>query len=276
MRPSGLGGHSFEIAKRLGAQGHLIGFDKDTNALELARKRLSEPPAELQVDWPKVTLLHGSYAELGERVPKGTVDGVLADLGVSSMQFEDAERGFSFQAEGPLDMRMNPQAEVTADQVVNQFDEKELADLIYEFGEERRSRRIARAIVRARPIRTTAHLAQVISAAARPMNQAERRIHPATKTFQGTPNFRKPELEDLKALLKSAPQASEARGKAGGNQLSFPGRPDRERCAARRSARGHMGGADEEAGDRGGRRDRSQSAKSRSAKLQERRTSFED
>jgi 16S rRNA (cytosine1402-N4)-methyltransferase len=202
----GLGGHSFEIARRLGGQGHLIGFDKDTNALEMARKRLSEAPAELKSDWPRVTLLHSSYAELGERVPKGTADGVLADLGLSSMQLEDAERGFSFQAEGPLDMRMNPLAEVTADQVVNQFGEKELADLIYEFGEERRSRRIARAIVRARPIRTTAHLAQVISAAARPMNQAERRIHPATKTFQGIRIFVNQELEDLKALLKSAPE----------------------------------------------------------------------
>ena len=209
----GLGGHSFEIAKRLGAQGHLIGFDKDTNALEMARKRLCEAPAELKSDWPTVTLLHSSYAELGERVPKGTADGVLADLGLSSMQLEDAERGFSFQAEGPLDMRMNPLAEVTADQVVNQFGEKELADLIYEFGEERRSRRIARAIVRARPIRTTAHLAQVISAAARPMNQAERRIHPATKTFQGIRIFVNQELADLQALLKSAPQVLKPGGR---------------------------------------------------------------
>jgi 16S rRNA (cytosine1402-N4)-methyltransferase len=110
-------------------------------------------------------------------------------------------------------MRMNPLAEVTADQVVNQFGEKELADLIYEFGEERRSRRIARAIVRARPIRTTAHLAQVISAAARPMNQAERRIHPATKTFQGIRIFVNQELADLQALLKSAPQVLKPGGR---------------------------------------------------------------
>ncbi len=209
----GLGGHSFEIAKRLGAQGHLIGFDKDTNALELARKRLGEAPAELKSDWPTITLLHGSYAELGARVPKASADGVLADLGLSSMQLEDAARGFSFQAEGPLDMRMNPQAEVTADQVVNQFGEKELADLIYEFGEERRSRRIARAICRARPIRSTAHLAQVISAAARPMNQAERRIHPATRTFQAIRIFVNQELADLQALLVSAPQVLKTGGR---------------------------------------------------------------
>jgi 16S rRNA (cytosine1402-N4)-methyltransferase len=203
----GLGGHSFEIAKRLGEQGRLIGFDKDTKALELARRRLLEPPQELRGDWPSVTLVHASYAEVDTRIEQGSLNGLLADLGVSSMQFADAARGFSFQAEGPLDMRMNSQAELTADQVVNQFDERTLADLIYEFGEERRSRRIARAIVRARPIRTTAHLAQVISAAARPMNQAERRIHPATKTFQALRIFVNRELEDLGALLKAAPGA---------------------------------------------------------------------
>ena len=206
----GLGGHSFEIAKRLGAQGRLIGFDKDTNALNLARRRLLEPPEELRNDWPSVTLVHGSYAEIAQHVPAGSLDGLLADLGVSSMQFEDAERGFSFQAEGPLDMRMNPQAELTADQVVNQFDEKTLADLIYEFGEERRSRRIARAIVRARPIRTTAHLAQVVSAAARPMNP---RIHPATLTFQALRIFVNRELEDLEALLEAAPKVLRKEGR---------------------------------------------------------------
>ena len=199
----GLGGHSYEIAKRLGAQGRLIGFDKDTNALERARKRLSEPPSELKADWPGITLLHGSFADIGERVPAGSADGLLADLGISSMQLEDAARGFSFQAEGPLDMRMNPMSELTADQVVNRMSERELADVIYEFGEERRSRRIARAIVRARPIRTTAHLAQVISAAARSMKHE--RIHPATRTFQGIRIFVNRELDDLRALLSSAP-----------------------------------------------------------------------
>jgi 16S rRNA (cytosine1402-N4)-methyltransferase len=206
----GLGGHSFEIAKRLGAQGHLIGFDKDTNALERARKRLTlqmpgavEPSEAAERfstgDWPKVTLLHGSFAEIGEHVQKAQADGVLADLGVSSLQLGDAGRGFSFQAEGPLDMRMNPHGELTADQVVNRFDEKTLADAIYEFGEERRSRRIARAIVRARPIRSTAHLAQVVAAAAPTMKHE--RIHPATRTFQGIRILVNRELDDLKALL---------------------------------------------------------------------------
>jgi 16S rRNA (cytosine1402-N4)-methyltransferase len=201
----GLGGHSFEIAKRLGRQGRLIGFDKDTHAIELAQKRLSEPPAELKDDWPEIELIHASFAEIGERVARGTVQGILADVGVSSMQFDDATRGFSFQAEGPLDMRMNPESELSADQVVNQFDEKDLADLIYEFGEERRSRRIARAIVRARPVKTTAHLAQVISAAARPMKFGKG-IHPATLTFQALRIFVNRELDDLDALLKWAPK----------------------------------------------------------------------
>jgi len=197
----GLGGHSFEIAKRLGAPGHLIGLDKDPAALDAARARLV-----FEEDGPKITLMHSSFAEVGERFGSTKVDGLLADIGVSSLQLNDAARGFSFQAEGPLDMRMDPRSERTAEQVVNHLDERQLADVIYEFGEERRSRRIARAICRSRPIRSTAHLAEVISAAARPMNQAERKIHPATKTFQALRIFVNRELEDLQALLKAAPR----------------------------------------------------------------------
>jgi len=202
----GLGGHSFEIARRLGAPGHLIGFDKDPVALEKAQAKLGSAGVSPATDWPRVDLVHGSFADLANDQRPKTIDGILADLGVSSLQLGDAARGFSFQAEGPLDMRMNPQAELTADQVVNRMSERELADVIYEFGEERRSRRIARAIVRSRPIRSTAHLAEVISAAARPMNQAERRIHPATRTFQALRIFVNRELDDLRALLNAAPQ----------------------------------------------------------------------
>ena len=198
----GLAGHAWEIAKRLGAPGRLIGFDKDTAALERARERLASPPPELAADWPEIELVHASSAEVAQHMAPSSADGLLADLGVSSMQLEDAARGFSFQAEGPLDMRMNTQAGLTAEQVVNRFDERELADAIYEFGEERRSRRIARAIVRARPIRTTAQLAEVVSAAARPMNQSERRIHPATKTFQALRILVNRELDDLRDLLR--------------------------------------------------------------------------
>jgi 16S rRNA (cytosine1402-N4)-methyltransferase len=204
----GLGGHSYEIAKRLGAPGHLIGLDKDPNALERAGVRLrasglSQAESE---DWPEITLLNRSFAEIAKGHKAATIDGILADIGVSSMQLDDAARGFSFQADGPLDMRMDPHAERTAEQVVNHLDERQLADVIYEFGEERRSRRIARAICRSRPIRSTAHLADVISAAARPMNQAERKIHPATRTFQALRIFVNRELDDLKALLAAAPR----------------------------------------------------------------------
>jgi 16S rRNA (cytosine1402-N4)-methyltransferase len=195
----GLGGHSLEIAKRLGPQGHLIAFDKDTQALELARKRL----AGMEGEQPRITLLHSSFADLSRHVLPASADGLLADLGVSSLQFGDPARGFSFQAEGPLDMRMDAQAEPTADQVVNHMREGDLANVIYEFGEERRSRRIARAIVRARPIRSTAHLSTVISAALRSMNPE--RIHPATRTFQAIRIFVNRELDELKALLEAAP-----------------------------------------------------------------------
>jgi len=215
----GLGGHSFEIAKRLGARGHLIGLDKDPAALDIARERLVVGRSSLVVgqdqrsDWPLITLLHRSFADLASDQRPEAYDGILADLGMSSLQLNDPARGFSFQAEGPLDMRMNPQAERTAEQVVNQVDEVTLANLIYEFGEERRSRRIARAIVRSRPIRTTAQLADVVSAAARPMNQAERRIHPATRTFQALRIFVNDELKDLQALLVAAPQVLKPGGR---------------------------------------------------------------
>src|SRR5208283_448498 len=215
------------IAKRLGAPGHLIGLDKDPAALERAGVRLkagvgpqtpdlSESGRGLtsevrgpNLDWPLIELRQGSFASLAE-VRGLRADGLLADLGVSSLQLADAARGFSFQAEGPLDMRMDPHSERTAEQVVNHLDERELADVIYEFGEERRSRRIARAIVRSRPIQTTAQLAEVISAAARSMNRGkneyDRRIHPATRTFQALRIFVNRELDDLRALLDAAPR----------------------------------------------------------------------
>ena len=200
----GLGGHSYELARRLGPQGHLIGFDKDPVALELARKRLADLAAELGNEAPQITLIHASYSEVGTRVGAASADGLLADLGISSLQLSDAARGFSFQAEGPLDMRMDPRSERTADQVVNHLDERSLADVIYEFGEERRSRRIARAIVRARPIRSTAHLAQVVAAALPAMKHS--RINPATTTFQAIRIFVNRELEDLEELLAAAPR----------------------------------------------------------------------
>ncbi len=220
----GLGGHSLEIAKRLGAAGHLIGFDKDAAAL--ARAAVSLQPSAVsegtgtrttisdqQTDFPAVTLMHGSFAEVGERVAPASLDGLLADLGVSSLQLGDPARGFSFQAEGPLDMRMNPMSGDTAEQVVNHIDERELADVIYEFGEERRSRRIARAIVRSRPIRTTTQLVEVVAAAARSMKWKHERIHPATRTFQALRIFVNRELDDLKALMEAAPRVLKPGGR---------------------------------------------------------------
>ena len=240
----GLGGHSYEIAKRLGAPGHLIGLDKDPKALEIAGRRLRAPAGgpstadfdsgesksfarddRLAMDWPTITLLHRSFAELADHQRPATIDGLFADLGVSSLQLNDAARGFSFQAEGPLDMRMDPHSERSAEQVVNHLDERQLADVIYEFGEERRSRRIARAIVRSRPIQTTAQLADVISAAARPMNSEERRIHPATRTFQALRIFVNRELDDLKALLEAAPQILKPGGRV--VMISFHSLEDR-------------------------------------------------
>jgi 16S rRNA (cytosine1402-N4)-methyltransferase len=204
----GLGGHSFEIAKRLGAPGHLIGVDRDPAALEIAERVVGHRSlvGGQEQDWPKVELVHASFADFAYGQRPKTIDGLIADVGVSSLQLDDASRGFSFQADGPLDMRMNTQSGMTAEQVVNEVDEVTLANLIYEFGEERRSRRIARAIVRSRPISTTAQLAAVISAAARPMNQAERKIHPATRTFQALRIYVNHELNELRALLEAAPQ----------------------------------------------------------------------
>ena len=222
----GLGGHSHEIAKRLGAAGHLIGFDKDAAALERARAVLSSQFSVLSEGAGEglaaggrreagatVTLIHGSFAEVGLRVAPASLDGLLADLGVSSLQLSDPARGFSFQAEGPLDMRMNPMSGETAEQVVNHIDERELADVIYEFGEERRSRRIARAIVRSRPIRTTTQLVEVVAAAARSMKYKHERIHPATRTFQALRIFVNRELDDLKALLEAAPRVLKPGGR---------------------------------------------------------------
>ena len=223
----GAGGHSLAIARRLGRQGHLIAFDKDPDALGLARRKLESPPADLKDDWPRITLIHASFAEIAQRVEHRTADGLIADLGISSMQLADASRGFSFQAEGPLDMRMDPRNERSADQVVNHMRESDLADVIYEFGEERRSRRIARAIVRARPIRSTQHLAQVVSASAPTMKSGH--IHPATRTFQAIRIFVNHELDDVRAMITGKTAGAPLVLKSGGRMviLSFHSLEDR-------------------------------------------------
>jgi len=199
----GLAGHSSAIARRLGGKGKLICFDRDPQAMALARAKLDELKAELGDEMPEVMYEPRAFSEAAMQLKPGSLDGLLADFGVSSLQLDEAHRGFSFRHEGPLDMRMDTRSGETAEQVVNQEDENQLADLIYEFGDERRSRRIARAIVRARPIATTAELARVISAAAPSMKGDK--IHPATRTFQALRIRVNDELGEIQALLKSAP-----------------------------------------------------------------------
>jgi 16S rRNA (cytosine1402-N4)-methyltransferase len=207
----GLAGHSSEIARRLGSKGTLIGFDRDPEAMELAKARLDELRVELGSEMPTVRLIPKAFSEAASEIESGSLDGLLADFGVSSLQLDETHRGFSFRADGPLDMRMDTRTGETAEQVVNQENENELADLIYEFGEERRSRRIARAIVRARPITTTAELARVVSAAA-PAVKGDK-IHPATRTFQALRIRVNDELGEIRTLLESAPSLLKAGGR---------------------------------------------------------------
>lgn len=199
----GLAGHSSAIAKRLGAKGRLICFDRDPQAMEAAKARLEEVRAELGSEMPQVVFAPKAFSQASSLMEPASLDGLLADFGVSSLQLDEAHRGFSFRSEGPLDMRMDTRSGETAEQVVNQEDENELANLIYEFGEERRSRRIARAIVRARPITTTAELARVVSSAAPAMKGDK--IHPATRTFQALRIRVNDELGEIRTLLESAP-----------------------------------------------------------------------
>jgi len=198
----GFGGHSLAIARKLGGSGRLICFDRDEQAMELAKARLAGLAEELGSEMPTVEFVGRPFSEIAEVISPGTLDGLLADFGVSSMQLDEAHRGFSFRSDGPLDMRMDTRSGLTAEQVVNQADEEDLANLIYEFGEERRSRRIARAIVRARPLSTTAELARVISAVAPPIKGEH--LHPATKTFQALRIRVNDELGEIQTLLKSA------------------------------------------------------------------------
>ena len=196
----GLGGHALEIARHL-TTGRLIGIDRDARALEIARKRLEEYEK-------RVTLVQADFSSIDEVVNglgAGPVHGVLADLGVSSLQLDTAERGFSFRLGGPLDMRMDSDSEeaITAADIVNQTAERELADLLYQYGEERDSRRIARTIVRARPIRSTTHLATVVAGAR--TSRGRQKLHPATKTFLALRIAVNRELEALGQFLNRVP-----------------------------------------------------------------------
>ena len=193
----GAGGHAMEILKVLEqGTGKLLGIDRDRAAIALARERLSGHEEKLIVtagNFADIDALHTA-----SRLP--SADGVLADLGVSSMQLEDAARGFSFNLPGPLDMRMDTATGITAEEIVNRTAERELADLIFKLGEERHSRRMARAIVKARPIRTTTELAQVVTRAI-PSRAGLHQIHPATRTFMALRLAVNRELESLDVFL---------------------------------------------------------------------------
>ena len=200
----GLAGHAEGIVRRLGPAGRLIGLDRDPEARALAEERLNRVCAELGSRAPRVTVIGEAFSSIARHVEAASVDGLLADFGVSSMQLDEARRGFSFQADGPLDMRMDARTGPTAGQVVNEASERELANLIYEYGEERRSRTVARAIVRGRPVTTTGQLARIVASAVPPMKSG--RIHPATRTFQALRIFVNRELDEIRALFEAAPK----------------------------------------------------------------------
>jgi len=194
----GAGGHSAAIAEKL-TSGRLISVDRDAQALELARERL-------KIFGAKVMLVQAPFSRIAEVVHElgiPGVDGVLADLGVSSMQLDQGERGFSFREAAALDMRMNTADELTADEIVNQWSEKEIADLLYREADEHDSRRIAKAIVRARPVRDTAHLATTVAGARKQWGR--QRLHPATKTFLALRIAVNREEEELGQFLSRTP-----------------------------------------------------------------------
>jgi 16S rRNA (cytosine1402-N4)-methyltransferase len=192
----GAGGHARGILEACAPDGRLLGLDLDPQALALARETLA-PYGE------RVRLIQASYDSLAEKLRElgwAEVDGILLDLGLSSMQLDTPERGFSFLHDAPLDMRFDPASPTTSADLVNRLPQDELADILYRYGEERASRRIAQAIVKARPLRTTRQLAAVIEA----VIPRTKRIHPATRTFQALRIAVNRELEHLENVLPQA------------------------------------------------------------------------
>jgi 16S rRNA (cytosine1402-N4)-methyltransferase len=198
---AGLGGHTAAIAERL-TTGLVIANDRDADSLALAR-------ANTEALAGRIRYQRGSFSELRTALAGEKVDGLLADLGVSRYQLTEPERGFSFMADGPLDMRMDRSQERTAADLVNFEAEQELANILFEYGEERRSRKIARAILRARPIHSTAQLARVIETAVPRIG----RLHPATQTFMALRTVVNDEPGELDALLAVAPELVRAGGR---------------------------------------------------------------
>ncbi|MBK6791547.1 MAG: 16S rRNA (cytosine(1402)-N(4))-methyltransferase RsmH [Anaerolineales bacterium] len=193
----GAGGHARGILEACAPDGQLLGLDVDPQALAIARETLA--PYE-----GRFHLAQASHITLSEQLASlnwDGIDGIVLDLGASSMQFDNAERGFSFMQDGPLDMRFGINATMSADEIINTFDERELADIIFKYGEDRDSRKIARAIVQARPLHTTGELVAVISKASPRRGD---KTHPATQTFQA---LRIAVNDELAAVEKTLPQA---------------------------------------------------------------------
>jgi len=205
----GRGGHAGAILAELGSAGHLLAMDKDPEAVRSAMQQFG--------DDPRFEIEQGAFTRLGDLVERqhmnGQVNGVLLDLGVSSPQFDDASRGFSFSADGPLDMRMDPAAGMSAAQWLAEAGEQTIADVLRTYGEERYARRIARAIVAARgsrPLRTTRQLADLISDA---VPGREKNKHPATRSFQAIRIFINRELDDLRSVLEQVPELLAPQGR---------------------------------------------------------------
>lgn len=195
----GLGGHTLEILKVLGKKGQVLGFDQDVRNLEIAKERLKAYENQ-------VIFVHDNFEHLKKQAQKHKFkpEAILLDLGLSSPHIEDPERGFSFMKEGPLDMRFNQKQTLTAYEVINTFPENELADIIYHYGEERQSRKIARRIVEARKVKrieTTTELAEIIKGKGKGKGKG---IHPATLTFQALRIYVNRELEVLESVLQQA------------------------------------------------------------------------
>src|SRR5512134_2772479 len=201
----GAGGHARGIMEASAPDGQLLGLDVDPQALAIARRYLAPYEHRIHLAQASYTSLSTQLTQLGW----DAVDGIVLDLGASSMQFDTPERGFSFIQDAPLDMRFGPGIPQTAADIVNSYSERELADLIYEYGEERESRKIARAILKARPLRTTRELAAVIEAVSPRRGD---RLHPATRTFQA---LRIAVNEELASLREVLPQAVSALASGG-------------------------------------------------------------
>ncbi len=201
----GAAGHAIGILQSSEPNGRLLGFDVDPQALSIARRRLEKYES-------RIVLILASYTTLREQLDKlgwKSVDGILLDLGVSSMQLDTANRGFSFRTDAPLDMRFDPGSPVSAADLVNNLPEKELADLLYQYGEERRSRQVAKTIVQSRPLYSTVQLAEVV---ARVTSGGRKGLHPATRTFQA---LRIAVNNELKAIEEVLPQAVNALAQGG-------------------------------------------------------------